>query len=71
MSSMQAEDARMRTGVFAQDLDAQPEGAAVLAHEVPVQQVRVGARQAGQHLHRTACSIQPLPCITLNTSAGE
>ena len=60
----------MCTGVFAQDLNAQLEGAAVLAHEVPVQQVRVRACQAGQHLLRTARSTQPLPCIPLDTSAG-
>ena len=50
----------MRTGVFSQGLDAELEGAAVLAHEMPVQQVRVRACQAGQHLHHAACSILAL-----------
>ena len=31
----------MLTGIFSQDLNAELEGATMLAHEVPVQQVRV------------------------------
>ena len=48
--SMGSAGGAARTRLLAQGVDAELEGAAVLPHEVPVQQVGVRACQAGQHL---------------------
>ena len=61
----------VRTRVFSQDIDAELKGASMLAHEVPVQQIRVRACQAGQHLHNTTHSLQALLKIPLELPARE
>ena len=60
MRSMGSAGGVARTRLLAQDVNAELERAAVLPHEVPVQQVGVRACQAGQHLLPTKGASQDI-----------